>query len=53
MEGPDAVQGRVIQGDLLEKRQAAEEALQVFEKGGKDIEGLEAGFGKNEALMPT
>lgn len=43
----------MIHGDLLEKIESGSEALEVFKKGGEDIEGLEDGFGKKEALLPT
>lgn len=43
----------MIQGDLLEKLESGAEAMELYKKGGQDIEGLEEGFGRKEALLPT
>lgn len=40
-------------GDLLYRREAADEALQAFVQSGVEIEGMDDGFIQAEGVLPT
>nr|XP_031857742.1 uncharacterized protein CI109_006837 [Kwoniella shandongensis]KAA5524814.1 hypothetical protein CI109_006837 [Kwoniella shandongensis] len=52
-DGPDAIDLRRIQGDLLSRQEMIEEAHQIFESTSNDIKGLDEVFVAAEAMLPT
>lgn len=53
MDGPDSIECTVVAGDLLRKKEATEDAIQAFEQGGVELEGIETNFTHTEGLLPT